>query len=830
MQFGIYDNINNKPGILLETTAITNVETNSGWQNVNLTTPLDLMSGTTIWIAWMYQNSSGTRRYGAVSGSTGYVTGNGTWSTSGSNMPASFGSVTTTTGIDFSIYANYEPNAYACPKRSDVNNKLVEVQNYINQNGYNFTVGITSVSNIPLEKLCGVIPSIDGNVQLNPEQYQPITLPSVFSWQNYMTPIKDQGNWGTCWAFATLGSYEAHLNIKHNDIEDLSEQYLVSCNSFNYDGDPVKGGGNQDFYDIKNGIPKELDYPYIMTSSKPPCDDTHAKYYPIDDYYYVGSNNIDAIKQTIYLYGPVFASIHIDDAFPCYTGGVYTGRNGRENHGIVICGWDDSKDAWRIKNSWGTDWGENGYAWFKYNTGNIGNNCFYGVSLVAASIPQNPHITAINATSATGEWNVVDNATSYTVQIYQNNNWVVAGTVYDNIYYFTGTPNQTLKWRVCSNKTGIGQTKSSDYSVSCQHIFADYDNIKFMKWTFGQDPNNICCGWNASNGAQANPTLGIDLIYYTYQMGECSKGTSLTKNLTIYESEVSKKCDFIMISKGSTYFEGFSRILVHFTNGTTLEFSKGSNNNDLFLLNGNSKVYSKSTTNGITTHCFNFSGARPTNVGISSIEIVENLWLGINTCMGTQYTNYRQYCSVQILKSPQIDFNSNLQTGIIPLSVHFTSSQDVDVFTGWEWSFGDGTKSLERNPTHLYINRGVYNVNLKATWLGGTSNLQRDNYICVFNPCPAIDFAANKTDGCKPLTVEFKAFNCGGPVNYWVWNFGDGTTLNTTSITINHTYTEKGTYTVKLEAFGDGHVEEIKNNYIKVKPSNLSPILELLLD
>lgn len=109
-QFGIYANgTNNLPGSKLAATAKTAMQTTAGWQTINLVTPIAVMSGSKIWITWMYQNTNGARRTGVVSGSLGYVTGSGTWSTTADNMPATFGSVTTTTGKNFSVYATFSP-------------------------------------------------------------------------------------------------------------------------------------------------------------------------------------------------------------------------------------------------------------------------------------------------------------------------------------------------------------------------------------------------------------------------------------------------------------------------------------------------------------------------------------------------------------------------------------------------------------------------------------------------------------------------------------------------------------------------------------------------
>ncbi|MEO7032767.1 MAG: C1 family peptidase [Polyangiaceae bacterium] len=81
----------------------------------------------------------------------------------------------------------------------------------------------------------------------------------------------------------------------------------------------------------------------------------------------------DDIKQAIVTHGPVSAAVYVTEAFQNYAGGVFDeGAAGRINHAIVIVGWDDSRGAWHVRNSWGPNWGEEGYIWVKYGSNSIG--------------------------------------------------------------------------------------------------------------------------------------------------------------------------------------------------------------------------------------------------------------------------------------------------------------------------------------------------------------------------------------------------------------------------------------------------------------------------
>ncbi len=81
----------------------------------------------------------------------------------------------------------------------------------------------------------------------------------------------------------------------------------------------------------------------------------------------------EEIKNALILYGPIVAMIHYDDCFFRYRSGVFDEEDFQDGtHVILIIGWDDQKGAWRIKNSFGEGWGENGFGWVKYGGNNIG--------------------------------------------------------------------------------------------------------------------------------------------------------------------------------------------------------------------------------------------------------------------------------------------------------------------------------------------------------------------------------------------------------------------------------------------------------------------------
>jgi hypothetical protein len=249
--------------------------------------------------------------------------------------------------------------------------------------GWTFTVGKTSVSDIPLEQLCGlIIPDNWREMGQFEDDYfmrqQLATPPATYDWRDYgmVTSVKNQGSCGSCWAFGMLGSYEAILAINDMGSNNLSEQFLVRCNSHGYGCN----GGFWCYDDMYNGIPLESCYPYTATDGT--CSYNCTLYFPVDSWYYVGSSSgvptTSAIKQAIYDHGPVSAAVYVNSAFQNYTSGIFNScSNYSPNHAIALVGWGDT--YWILKNSWGTGWGESGYMRITFGCSNVGYSACYAI-------------------------------------------------------------------------------------------------------------------------------------------------------------------------------------------------------------------------------------------------------------------------------------------------------------------------------------------------------------------------------------------------------------------------------------------------------------------
>jgi len=180
-----------------------------------------------------------------------------------------------------------------------------------------------------------------------------------------VTGIKDQGQCGSCWSFSTTGAVEGIVQITHNSLTPLSEQQLMDC-SYSYGNLACDGGlmDNAFKYVMANGLCTEAAYPYTAKSSID-CKASScamSAYTKISGYTDVRSTE-DALGAAVDMQ-PISIAIEADQSgFQLYKSGVFCGVCGTSlDHGVLAVGYGtDTTDYWKVKNSWGTSWGEAGY-------------------------------------------------------------------------------------------------------------------------------------------------------------------------------------------------------------------------------------------------------------------------------------------------------------------------------------------------------------------------------------------------------------------------------------------------------------------------------------
>jgi cathepsin L len=210
--------------------------------------------------------------------------------------------------------------------------------------------------------------------------YNPkLQVPDTVDWrtQGYVTPVKDQGQCGSCWAFSSTGSLEGQHFAKTKSLVSLSEQNLVDCSR--KQGNMGCNGGLMDYafeyIKVNNGIDTEPSYPY--QASDHPCRFKAADVGATDTGFVdITSKDENALQQAVATVGPISVAIDASHAsFQLYKRGVYHEARCSQtqlDHGVLAVGYgvEGSTDYWLVKNSWGKSWGEEGYIMMTRNKNN----------------------------------------------------------------------------------------------------------------------------------------------------------------------------------------------------------------------------------------------------------------------------------------------------------------------------------------------------------------------------------------------------------------------------------------------------------------------------
>jgi|Laugresubdmm15sn_1035100.scaffolds.fasta_scaffold31374_2 C1A family cysteine protease len=243
--------------------------------------------------------------------------------------------------------------------------------------GKNFTMGVNQFTDLSPEEFKadyanGLGLGVFGVDKTACKTYAPTgkVVPDSWDWREHgaVTPVKNQGQCGSCWSFSASGAMEGAWAIKTTDIISISEQQLVDC-SKKYGNLGCKGGfmDNAFQYAIDNGMCSEESYPYTsgVTKTGGSCVDCKPVV-SIKGCSDVPPNNQVALKEAVALIGPISIALDAETKlFQSYKSGVITSESCGTNldHGVLIVGYgeEDGIKYWLVKNSWGASWGDAGY-------------------------------------------------------------------------------------------------------------------------------------------------------------------------------------------------------------------------------------------------------------------------------------------------------------------------------------------------------------------------------------------------------------------------------------------------------------------------------------
>jgi cathepsin L len=306
---------------------------------------------------------------------------------------------------------------------TDAKQALTELRNRVREKRHRFVVGFSSASRRKLSELAGTIPPVDlkhriarqrvesakhlsahpkvdaarNRLQADPKAPRP-SLPA-FDWsqRGVVGSVRDQGFCGAGWNFATVGVFESMYAIRNgaDNLLKLSEEQLLRCNTHIPQATCCGGWWAFD-YILTDGLVGAENLPYTSGSIScdggqpsaplPPCGNVAGRRYQAAAWDYVdgadGVPDTALIKKALCDHGPLIVAVTATDLFQNYKGGVFDeGNAGPSNHAVMIVGW--TPDGWIVRNSWGRDWGRDGYMLIAYGSNNIG----FGAAWVEPVVP-----------------------------------------------------------------------------------------------------------------------------------------------------------------------------------------------------------------------------------------------------------------------------------------------------------------------------------------------------------------------------------------------------------------------------------------------------------
>jgi len=197
-----------------------------------------------------------------------------------------------------------------------------------------------------------------------------------------VTPVKNQGQCGSCWAFSTTGSVEAAYFLKHGELKSFSEQQLVDCAGGSFHNNGCNGGLMDYAFQYIEQNPLELESEYRYTARNGTCKAVKSKEIATVAGYKDVAHSASQLKAALNN-STVSVAIEADQmAFQSYRSGVITtGCGTKLDHGVLAVGYGtlNGEDYFLVKNSWGPGWGDQGYV-------RIGQNNVCGI-LLSASYP-----------------------------------------------------------------------------------------------------------------------------------------------------------------------------------------------------------------------------------------------------------------------------------------------------------------------------------------------------------------------------------------------------------------------------------------------------------
>ncbi len=362
----------------------------------------------------------------------------------------------------------------------------------VNKEFLDFMDGYNNVKSIIQEThATGIAPSPFTYNFLNDttiKQYNAQEIPSIYDLRNiedgaYLTAVKDQGTSGTCWAFATYGSFESYILQQYALYYDFSEQNLATCHGFEWEPD---FGGNFSmpvaYFSRHAGPISEADDSYSEPTNNDDCINNLVPPLYIEKALFLPglhntAYNINQIKQAIMDYGALAINMYYNSLYynpQDYT--YYYNDNELTNHAVILIGWDDNKTvtggsdsptstgAWIARNSWGEEWGEDGFFYISYEDNKALKSIVFFPSLV--NFTSNSLVYLYDESGMTGSYGFGTNDGYGLVKYIPGNDEILK-----RIGTYATSDFTILNIEVYDNFDGknLSNLMASKYNVTCEH-------------------------------------------------------------------------------------------------------------------------------------------------------------------------------------------------------------------------------------------------------------------------------------------------------------------------------------------------------------------------
>lgn len=256
---------------------------------------------------------------------------------------------------------------------------------YINNHNYNktssYSLGINKFTDVSQEEFQSLYMSNNyrPHTHLMPKRQVKNITPESVDWRanGWVTNVKDQNACGSCWAFSAIGAIEGqHANATKN-LVSLSEQNLVDC-SYGYGNEGCNGGWPEAamrYVINRSGVDTEVSYPYMGDDETCTYKTTNVGA-TINKTVNISSGNMTELYYAIANVGPISVAIDAEGDFQFYNSGIFISTTCSSvflDHAVLAVGYGRTKTQKYliIKNSWGADWGMDGYIYFSADTPNM---------------------------------------------------------------------------------------------------------------------------------------------------------------------------------------------------------------------------------------------------------------------------------------------------------------------------------------------------------------------------------------------------------------------------------------------------------------------------